>query len=239
MLKFYYTLLIAILVSFQLKDSNAQTPIIYAEDINFPTISIGGSCGWLPPISETLTIYNYGNDSLEVTKFTFMDSIDFSLTSYEKEIPDVTFPFTVQPMDSINITVFINPYSFCNSNGVGKLKIENNSPQNKYVINLYALVLELEENSQSPSSFSLGQNYPNPFNPSTEINYHLPPNTLGKLTIFNIEGKIVNNFNLIESIGKLTWNGTNEFGKEVSNGVYFYKLETGNFSQTKKMIFLK
>lgn len=239
MFKFFYTFLIATLISFQFKELNAQTPIIFAEDVNFPTVSIGGSCGWLPPISDTLTIYNFGNVTLEITKFTFMDSTDFSLTSYEKEIPDVTFPFTIQPMDSIKITVFVNPFTFCNSNGAGKLKIENDSPQNKYVINLNALILDVEEESQNSVSYSLSQNFPNPFNPITIIDYQLITNDKGKLIIYNLLGEIIKEFNLDKPKGSIVWNGTNFSGSRVSSGMYLYKLQTKNFSKVKKMLLLK
>lgn len=104
-------------------------------------------------------------------------------------------------------------------------------------------VVSLKENQNQISlDFTLSQNYPNPFNPSTSINYELGNGNYGKakLTIFNTLGKKVKDFNLTEPIGSVDWNGTNEFGKNVSSGTYFYRIETpNNFSETQKMILLK
>ncbi len=103
-------------------------------------------------------------------------------------------------------------------------------------------ITSVKEDSQTPSNFKLEQNYPNPFNPSTTINYELKITNYekSKLVIFNILGEKVKEFVLSEPKGSVVWNGTNEIGKEVSSGVYFYRLETSRrFSEVKKMVFLK
>ncbi|KAA3606896.1 MAG: T9SS C-terminal target domain-containing protein [Calditrichaeota bacterium] len=103
-------------------------------------------------------------------------------------------------------------------------------------------VSRIEENEfVSPELFQLSQNFPNPFNPQTLINYELGNwNYESKLVIFNILGEKVKEFTLSETQGTVVWNGTNFGNKQVSSGVYFYRIETGNkFSQTKKMVFIK
>ncbi len=104
-------------------------------------------------------------------------------------------------------------------------------------------VVSVETNQNQVSlNFTLGQNYPNPFNPTTSINYELGNGNYGKakLKIFNTLGKKIKDFNLTEPVGSVVWNGTNEFGKNVSSGTYFYRIETPNeFSKTQKMILLK
>lgn len=107
------------------------------------------------------------------------------------------------------------------------------------LINFLSLVVDIDENSNFAKTYELQQNYPNPFNPSTVINYQIPQNQKGKITIFNILGEEVKEFDLEKSIGSIDWNGTNELGNLVSSGIYFYKLESGNFSKTMKMTFLK
>ncbi|MCL5029845.1 MAG: T9SS type A sorting domain-containing protein [Bacteroidetes bacterium] len=100
----------------------------------------------------------------------------------------------------------------------------------------------IEISTQIPKTFKLYQNYPNPFNPSTTIKYELPKPDEVKLIIYDISGKkvttLANNF---QSAGtySVTWNGKNDFGKDVSSGVYFYSFETSNFSQVNKMLKLK
>jgi hypothetical protein len=88
-----------------------------------------------------------------------------------------------------------------------------------------------------PSNFILSQNYPNPFNPTTIISYQLPMNSIVTLKIYDVLGRgietLVNNR---QSAGShsVTFNASS-----LSSGVYFYKLEAGNFIQTKKLVVIK
>ncbi len=95
----------------------------------------------------------------------------------------------------------------------------------------------VEVNVSLPIEFLLEQNYPNPFNPSTLISYNIPQSGLVTLKVFNVLGKevatLVNEF---KPAGKYEF----EFnGKNLSNGIYFYKLEAGKNISIKKMILLK
>lgn len=99
-------------------------------------------------------------------------------------------------------------------------------------------------NENIPDAFALKQNYPNPFNPETKINYELPQNAEVELTVFDINGreviKLVNNE--FRNAGKysVSFNARNaRKGSDLSSGVYFYKLNAGSFSQTRRMILLK
>ncbi|TVM01077.1 MAG: hypothetical protein CV087_11390 [Candidatus Brocadia sp. WS118] len=88
-----------------------------------------------------------------------------------------------------------------------------------------------------PNEFSLSQNYPNPFNPATKIKYSIPKSGLVTLKIYDILGKEVTTLiNEVKNAGtyEAVFNGTN-----LSSGVYFYKLETTGFVDTKKMFLLK
>jgi hypothetical protein len=88
-----------------------------------------------------------------------------------------------------------------------------------------------------PDKYNLYQNYPNPFNPETNINFDIPKSGIVKLKIYNILGKEVQTLHS----GFLTA-GKYEFkfnGSELSSGLYFYKLETGNFMQIMKMVLIK
>ncbi|MBK7254286.1 MAG: T9SS type A sorting domain-containing protein [Ignavibacteria bacterium] len=88
-----------------------------------------------------------------------------------------------------------------------------------------------------PDNFSLKQNYPNPFNPSTVISYSIPKSGLVTLKVYDVLGKeVASLINEVKTSGSYEYqfNGTN-----LSSGVYFYRLESGNFSDTKKMFLLK
>ena len=93
-----------------------------------------------------------------------------------------------------------------------------------------------------PTSFNLHQNFPNPFNPTTTINYDLAQDSFVNITIYDMLGNMVNNLvntNLSSGYKSVKWDGTNDQGKHVSAGVYFYTIQTGVHRQTKKMILLK
>jgi len=100
----------------------------------------------------------------------------------------------------------------------------------------------VSENEISPDTYALYQNYPNPFNPSTVITYSIAKQENVKVEIFNIVGeKIITLVHQPQTAGvhSLVWNSRNANGAAVNSGVYFVKLQAGNFSQVQKMVLLK
>ncbi len=99
--------------------------------------------------------------------------------------------------------------------------------------------------SMLPKAFSLSQNSPNPFNPSTTIAYTVPEGNDGlrvKLEVFNLRGqKIVTLVDELKEAGNFTvsWDGRGANGSKVSSGVYFYRMQAGDFSAVRKMVVLK
>ena len=93
-----------------------------------------------------------------------------------------------------------------------------------------------------PLIYTLHQNYPNPFNPVTTLRYDLPENEFVNITIYDMLGNEINQLvNEVQNSGykSIQWNATNNQGQPVSAGVYLYRIEAGDFRQTKKMILLK
>ncbi len=93
-----------------------------------------------------------------------------------------------------------------------------------------------------PQEFNLFQNFPNPFNPSTTIRYSVIQPGNVSIRIYDILGREVKTLlNEIKAAGtyNLVWNGVNNAGDKVSSGIYLYRMESGSFVQTKKMILLK
>jgi hypothetical protein len=93
-----------------------------------------------------------------------------------------------------------------------------------------------------PASLSLLQNYPNPFNPSTTIEYAVPVRSQVTVTIFNVLGEQVKTLvNEVQSAGTYTveWDGLNAAGKKAATGVYLYRIQAGDVSETKKMLLVK
>ncbi len=93
------------------------------------------------------------------------------------------------------------------------------------------------DNPYIPDNFSLSQNYPNPFNPSTKITFSVPVESYVSIIVYDIVGREVEtlvNTNMPSGNYSLTWNP-----KGLTSGVYFYRMESQNYVETKKMILLK
>ncbi|NOS86055.1 MAG: T9SS type A sorting domain-containing protein [Ignavibacteria bacterium] len=91
--------------------------------------------------------------------------------------------------------------------------------------------------NEIPASFELSQNYPNPFNPNTTIGFALPSEQNVKLEVFDMTGKsagVLVNSDLKAGTYKFDFNAS-----DLASGIYFYKLISGNFVSTKKMILVK
>ncbi|KAA3602794.1 MAG: T9SS C-terminal target domain-containing protein [Calditrichaeota bacterium] len=104
------------------------------------------------------------------------------------------------------------------------------------------IVDDVEEGVNGFITYRLAQNYPNPFNPTTNIAYSIKKASDVKLTIYNLLGEeiktLVQEFKQAGNYS-IEWNGTNNNDKKVSSGVYFYKIESAEFTKTRKMILLK
>ncbi|ROL56485.1 T9SS C-terminal target domain-containing protein, partial [Bacteroidetes/Chlorobi group bacterium ChocPot_Mid] len=104
----------------------------------------------------------------------------------------------------------------------------------------FDITVGIEEISKNiPFDFSLNQNYPNPFNPTTTISYSIPKESFVTIKIYDVLGKEV--ATLVDEFQKPgTYNYQLSIGNyQLSSGVYFYKMDAGNFSETKKLILLK
>ncbi|MFH2037645.1 MAG: T9SS type A sorting domain-containing protein [Candidatus Zixiibacteriota bacterium] len=99
-----------------------------------------------------------------------------------------------------------------------------------------------EDQSVKPLNFKLSQNYPNPFNPSTTIEFELMRKSNVELTVYDILGRRVSsliNQTMPAGSHKIRWDGRNQNGDNVASGIYFYKIKTDQFSDTKKMVLVR
>ena len=100
----------------------------------------------------------------------------------------------------------------------------------------------IKKSDELPSFFYVYNNYPNPFNPTTQIDYNLPDDNYVNIIIYDVKGKRVKCLiNKIQTLGfhSLRWDARNDIGEKVSAGVYIYKIQTGKYTATKKMVLLK
>ena len=94
--------------------------------------------------------------------------------------------------------------------------------------------------SEAPSSFSLAQNFPNPFNPTTVIKFALPKESLVTLKVYDVNGRLV--ATLIENKLHVAGFYDKSFNSSeflLSSGIFFYKLETKDFTEVKRMVLVK
>ena len=95
----------------------------------------------------------------------------------------------------------------------------------------------VEEKVDLPTKFSLEQNYPNPFNPVTTIKYSIPKQSNVTLKLFNILGKEIRT--LIDKVHSPGIYKIQFDGVDLTSGIYFYRIQAGDFAETKKMILIK
>ncbi|MCB0281279.1 MAG: lamin tail domain-containing protein [Calditrichae bacterium] len=100
----------------------------------------------------------------------------------------------------------------------------------------------IKDNEQIPNKYELSQNYPNPFNPTTTIKYQLAKKSDVNIAVYNLMGQKVStlvNGNQNAGVYEVVWNGKNENKKGVASGIYFLKMEAGDFSQIRKMTLIR
>lgn len=146
-------------------------------------------------------------------------------------------------MSSNNGTTWINKNQGFNNPCIYALLITNSSifagtnSQGIWKRSISEIIGIQNVSSELPREYKLYQNYPNPFNPNTNIEFSISKKSLVELIIFDVKGKEISklvNGNLEAGVYRYNYDGSH-----LSSGVYFYKLITENFSQTRKMILLK
>ncbi|MCU0639062.1 MAG: T9SS type A sorting domain-containing protein, partial [Candidatus Krumholzibacteria bacterium] len=105
-----------------------------------------------------------------------------------------------------------------------------------------SVLFETQVLTLPPATLILYQNHPNPFNPSTVIEYYLPEGSFVKLDVYDAAGKHVTR--LIDGYvepgqRRVLWDGMDSEGKQVSSGMYFYRLDAGKTTLSRKMLILR
>jgi hypothetical protein len=122
---------------------------------------------------------------------------------------------------------------------------DNSATSGKYAYRLkqldndgtYKYSNEIEVDLGIPAEFSLQQNYPNPFNPETVINYQLPINGKVTLKVFDMLGREV--VTLVDEVKEAGTYNVSFNGKAFTSGAYVYRLQSGNYVKTIKMVLMK
>jgi photosystem II stability/assembly factor-like uncharacterized protein len=96
--------------------------------------------------------------------------------------------------------------------------------------------------AEVPTVYALDQNFPNPFNPTTTIRFALPEQANVSLKVYNVLGQEIAtlvNDQLPAAFHNIVWAGKNGSGAQVASGLYFYRIQTGTFMQTRKMLLIR
>ena len=99
-----------------------------------------------------------------------------------------------------------------------------------------------EKIKKSPTQFVLYQNYPNPFNPMTLISFQLPATSFVNIEVYNLHGQKVRtllNNRKPAGFHVVRFDGRNKNGKKLSSGIYFYRIKTDHFVQSRKLTILR
>ncbi|NQT61348.1 MAG: T9SS type A sorting domain-containing protein [Candidatus Marinimicrobia bacterium] len=151
--------------------------------------------------------------------------------------------------DGINWTILDTSNSEIPGDFVSALAINENGniwiatlPTGIAIYNPTGIVGLDYEGEEVPVKMHLHQNYPNPFNPTTTISYSVPSMSGVTLKVYDIAGRNITTLrDTHQPAGNysLQWNGVDQSGNQVSTGVYFARLDAGEFSQTIKMLYIK
>jgi hypothetical protein len=146
--------------------------------------------------------------------------------------------------DLVNVIIYSDKRGAAISAGTSELLTINSACE---IVHIEAcdydgnMLNTIVEKTGTPAMFELGQNYPNPFNPTTTIRISLPRPSDWTLSIVNVNGQVVKRLSGTASVGvtDVKWDATDQSGAAVASGVYFYRLEAGDFAETKKMLLMK
>jgi hypothetical protein len=207
-------------------------------------------------MSGTFTwTYNIGDFENGVGQFTFLD-IPFTLHDHTDldaafdigSSIEITLEGSVHD-DGVDITLFLlQPLTPLTSSSIDLVRSKYEIGGNGFHDGSFLSGQIVRSNptgagDELPDRWALHGNAPNPFNPATEIRYSVPDDG-GELSlrIYDVRGRLIRS--LVDGEGipgerSVTWDGRDERGQAVASGVYFYRLTTAEFTQTRKMALLK
>ncbi|MEQ9310387.1 MAG: T9SS type A sorting domain-containing protein [Balneolaceae bacterium] len=199
------------------------------------TDEFGNSPPFFLDIPDTLTFFT--GQVLEINlDDTFGDAQDeFEDLLLELTAEDVELTFSIDPIE--RILTLTAP----NEEGVGTLNLKvtdsGGSSIDITIVIVVSLLVSNEHSGFGRDEFTLLQNYPNPFNPSTVISFSIPSSSIVKLSVYNMLGQEVAsllNTQLGAGSHRISFDATS-----LSSGIYLYRIQAGEFVQTKRMMLIK
>jgi hypothetical protein len=230
--------------------------------LDYVPVYYPGTTNWLIGASTIITTTSQNNLDIKVRKLynsTFVGTISGSVVYSNQGLPlegaivYLKTPFGV--LKSFGITksdgtytipnvgegeysLTANRIAFNNNNVFGLIMDYNfgtNLPNQNF--NLQQTVSVSQISSIVPAKYNLYQNYPNPFNPTTKIKFDIQKSGFAKLSVYDMQGKLVKDL-VNEAVPAGSFEVSFD-GKELSSGIYYYKMEIDGFVITKKMMLVK
>jgi len=170
-------------------------------------------------------------------------ALNFFVISQTPTVDSDYHTFALVSEQWVSVDIPLTTFPNVDLTDVFQFKVEGNGTIYWDNFYFYSNPVGVDNRSETlPQRFALEQNFPNPFNPSTTIRYELPEEAMVNVTIYDMMGRQVSK--LVSSrqtagYRSTQWNATNNKGQPVSAGVYLYRIEAGDYRQTKKMILLK
>lgn len=249
MKKIIYFFLIVFAACISFKNSRAQ---------GFTYIPLGSSFVHVPYIPDSIQVFQIQaiikNTSSSELNFRFARIINEMPAGWETQMCyDLCYAFFIDTISPTNDppytiapghqdTMFYIDFT-CAGQGLGTaiVKMYNTDNPALFVQDTFKVQVGnvgITNISSLIKDYELSQNYPNPFNPTTNINFSIPNSEVVSIRVYDILGNevatLVNNERLSAGMYKADFNGAN-----LSSGIYFYTIRTENFTDTKKMTFLK
>ncbi|MFZ0453183.1 MAG: T9SS type A sorting domain-containing protein [Ignavibacteriaceae bacterium] len=132
---------------------------------------------------------------------------------------------------------FVDKNVEAGQNYIYRIKAYKDSLESEYSNEASFLVDVKSEAGKIPTEYSISQNFPNPFNPATKIKFGLPKAGLTRITVYDLLGRDI--MTLINNELKAGYHEVNFDAHNLPSGIYLYKIQSGEFTQTKKMILMK
>ena len=209
-------------------------PVNYREAFRMMNGLWRDGTSWLNPLTSSITKFPYNGDPETGTGWNQFNTIGFGNRRFMINIGKLN----IMPGDTQTVVYAqIVSQGINNLNSVTKLKQSALYVKNVFENNFTTVGIKENGLALIPSGFKLEQNYPNPFNPETVIRYSLSENRFVSLKVYDQLGKeVVILFNEKQNAGtyEVDFDGSN-----LPSGIYFYRLSTGDFAHTKRMILLK
>ncbi|MFQ5674985.1 MAG: alkaline phosphatase D family protein [bacterium] len=201
---------------------------VAVERLDFGEVAVGDSA------TSTLLLINTGADTV------FINNISSSVPEFIPSLTNLSIPPGVRN----DVVVAFAPQT--GRVFQGEITIGSNDPDGPLVLSVRGSgtpPTSVDQAPAVPNHFALNQNYPNPFNPATRITYELASESRVDLRIYNQLGQevkaLVNFQKQLAGSHSAQWNGKDNQGRLVGSGVYFYRLNAGAFTESRKMLLLR